>query len=210
MTDVPLDDLTDFAGFCDPASGKQVVVKKARARSAIVVVAQDALTRVYVLLAWADRVPTPKLVEKILDTVTKYPRVRRFGIEANAMQSLFADLVIRDAKRIQQRVALLPVQQPTRLDKDFRIRTVLQPVIADGRLLIQAGQRELRIELESFPNVMTKDLVDALASAIRLLPRRAMPQAKREEAVKLAAYLRETGAPASYIEQEMMKLGLPI
>ena len=209
MTDVPIDDLTDFAGFCDPASGKREIVKKNRARSAIVVVAQDALTRIFVLLAWADRVPAPKLVERILDTVTKFPRCRRFGIEANAMQSLFADLVIRDAKRMQQRVALLPVQQPTRLDKDFRIRMVLQPVIADGRLLIQAGQRELRIELESFPNVMTKDLVDALASAVRLLPRRAAPQAKQEEAVKLAAYLRETGAPASYIEQEMAKFGVP-
>ena len=191
----------ELFGFTDPASGKSRL-KRVRARQAIVVIASDWLQRIYVLYTWAGRIPTSRYLDKIIKVCDDY-RPKSFGIEANAMQSLFADLVTDAAKQRIKRIAFIPVTQPTRIDKDFRIRTVLEPVIADGRLFIQESQVELEGELRSFPTGLTKDLVDCLASAISLVPRRPMPEQVSEEAEQLASYLRNTGAPTWYIEKRV-------
>ena len=128
------------------------------------------------------------------------------GIEANVMQSLFADLVTDAAKRRMKRIAFIAVTQPTKIDKDFRIRTTLEPVIADGRLFMQESHIELVSELRSFPTGLTKDLVDCLASAISLVPRRPLPQQQNEEAEQLASYLRNTGAPTWYIQKRVKEV----
>lgn len=205
MPELAIDELVDRVGFVDPASGKNQELKKVRARSAIVVVGQDALARIFVLYAWADRVSPTVLSAKIIE-VADALKPRTFGIEDNAMQFLFADLVMRDARQLESRVKFLPVTQPTRIEKDFRIRTTLQPVIARGRLFVRADQRELLQEIEAFPNSMTKDVVDALASAVNILPRRVAPVQRRDEAEALARYLRESGAPPDYIEQRLAEL----
>jgi hypothetical protein len=119
------------------------------------------------------------------------------------MQSLFADLVTDAAQKRMKRIAFIPVTQPTRIDKDFRIRTTLEPVIADGRLFTMEKHSELESEIRSFPTGMTKDLVDCLASAITLVPRRPLPQQQNDEAQHLASYLRNTGAPTWYIEKRI-------
>jgi hypothetical protein len=188
-------------GFTDPASGKGRL-KKVRARQAIVVIAADWLSRIYVLYTWAGRIPTSRYLDKIIKVCDDY-RPKLFGIEANAMQSLFADLVTDAAKQRYKRIAFIPVTQPTKIDKDFRIRTSLEPVIADGRLFMMESQSALEAELRSFPTGLTKDLVDCLASAISLVPRRALPQQQNEEAQQLASYLRNTGAPTWYIEKRV-------
>lgn len=191
-------------GFTDPASGK-ARLKRIRARQAIIVIATDWLTRIYVLYTWAGRIPTSRYLDKILKVCDDY-RPKSFGIEANAMQSLFADLVTDAAKKRAKRIAFISVTQPTKIDKDFRIRTVLEPVIADGRLFTQESQVELEGELRSFPTGLTKDLVDCLASVIALVPRRSMPQQQNDEAEQLAAYLRNTGAPTWYVEKRVKEV----
>jgi len=188
-------------GFTDPASGKSSL-KRVRARQAIIILAHDWLQRIYVLYTWAGRIPTSRYLDKILKVCEDY-QPRQFGIEANAMQSLFADLVTDAAKKRAKRLAFVPVTQPTRIDKNFRIRTVLEPVIADGRLFMQESQVELQGEIRSFPTGLTKDLVDCLASAITLVPRRPLPQQQNEEADQLATYLRNTGAPSWYIQKRI-------
>jgi len=194
----------ELFGFTDPASGK-TRLKRVRARQAIIVIAADWLQRIYVLHTWAGRIPTSRYLDKIIKTCDDY-RPKRFGIEANAMQSLFADLVTDAAKQRMKRIAFISVTQPTRIDKDFRIRTVLEPVIADGRLFIQESQVELEGELRSFPTGLTKDLVDCLASVITLVPRRPLPVQQSEEADQLAKYLRNTGAPTWYIEKRVKEV----
>ena len=191
----------DRLAFTDPASGKGKL-KKVRARQAIVVIAADWLHRVFILFAWAGRLPTSKYLDKILKVNEDY-HPKQFGIEANAMQSLFADLVTDAAKERYARTTFIAVHQPTRIDKDFRIRTTLEPVINDGRLFMQEAQVELEGELRSFPTGLTKDLVDCLASAITLIPRRPLPVQQNEEANQLASYLRNTGAPAWYIKKRI-------
>lgn len=187
--------------FTDPASGK-AALKRIRARQAIVVIAHDWLQRVFVLHVWAGRIPTSRYLNKILKVNEDY-RPKQFGIEANAMQSLFADLVTDAAKRRAKRMSFIPVTQPTRIDKNFRIRTVLEPVIADGRLFITKTQVTLQGELRSFPTGLTKDIVDCLASVIALIPRRPLPIQQSQEADQLASYLRNTGAPSWYVQKRI-------
>jgi hypothetical protein len=196
---IRLQDLERFA-FCDPASGKKEQVKRVRARSAIVVVGADPLSRIFVLQAWAERCSTEKLMDRILE-LNDFWRPRIFGIEANAMQSLFADAVHLEARHRDRKIPLSAVYQPTKIEKDFRIRAALQPVIAFGRLFLQPTQHELEAELKSFPMTPVKDLVDALASAVELVPPRAPRQQANDELEAHLAYLRDTGAPASYIEE---------
>ena len=191
-------------GFTDPASGRSRL-KKIRARQAIVVIASDWLQRIYILYTWAGRIPTTRYLDKIINVCDDY-QPKLFGIEAKAMQSLFADLVTDAAKRRMKRIAFVAVTQPTKIDKDFRIRTTLEPVIADGRLFMQESHIELESELRSFPTGLTKDLVDCLASAISLVPRRPLPQQQNEEAEQLASYLRNTGAPTWYIQKRVKEV----
>jgi hypothetical protein len=191
-------------GFTDPASSRGKI-KKTRARQAIVIIGVDHLMRIFTLLAWAGRLKTSKYLDKIIDTCDEYnPRI--FGIEANAMQSLFADLVRDAGKKRLARMPIRSVHQPSRIDKNFRIRTALEPVISTGRLFTMENQIELESELRGFPTAATKDLVDCLASAIELVPKRPLRQVKNENAEKLAKYLRNTGMPSHLIEQRVEEL----
>lgn len=204
-TALQFSELVFRAAFCDPASGKREIIRRIRARSAVVVVGADAMTRLFVLHAWADRCSTNTLIEKILETQSQFhPNI--FGIEANAMQSLFADAVGREARQTNRVLPLIPVNQPTKIDKDWRIRTALQPVIGDGRLFIQPTQYELKGEMTSFPMTITKDIIDALASCVALIPHQSTRRDFDNESRELAEYLRSSGAPASYIEQRLSEV----
>jgi predicted phage terminase large subunit-like protein len=200
--DIQVGNLSRIVAFCDPASGKKLALKRVRARSAIVVIGKDLLNRIFVLHAWASRCSTSILTETILKVNQEW-RPKVFGIEANAMQSLFGDMVNREAKYRGSRLPFLPVNQPSHVDKDWRIRSVLQPTIAEGRLLIQPSQYELKAELTNFPMSTTKDLIDALASAVALMPMGSIGREREGEAEALAQYLRSTGAPPEYIRQRV-------
>ena len=194
--------------FLDPAGGKHNKdLKSTRARSAIVVVGVDYIDRIWVLEAWADRCHTDEIIRRIFEMNAKWkPKV--FGIEANAMQSLFADAVMAQAKMQGVRVPILPVMQPTRVKKEFRIRAALQPVFAEHRLLFHAqSQQELLKEVRSFPRGQVVDLVDALASVVSLVPRRKPKKQRDAGRDKLAAYLRRRGAPAGYIQKRVAGYG---
>jgi hypothetical protein len=169
-----------------------MVLRRVRARSAIVVIAADDLGRIFTLHTWADRCPTEQLVARIFEINAQWAP-RRFGCEANAMQALFADLVLAKAREASVTLPLVPVSQPTNVEKDWRIRTTLQPLYADGRLFLQPHQHELRAEVVSFPMSTTKDLIDALASAVKLLPPTPTRKAHDGERAALAQFLRESG-----------------
>lgn len=194
-----LANLAEHYAFIDPAGSKSAL-KRVGARSAIVTIAVDDLARIFVLEAWAARCSTDHLIDRIFEAnVRWHPRL--FGCEANALQSLFADAVRREARATGKTLPLIPVQQPVRLDKDFRIRAALQPVIAEGRLFVQETQHDLKVELVSFPMSQTKDLIDALASVIALVPPRRAREMRDAERESRLRYLRESGAPVWFIEQ---------
>lgn len=207
-TAIKLEDLPDRYAFLDPASSKKDgELRRIKARSAIVVIAPDWLGRIFVLDAWAKRCSTDQLIEKMYATEETW-KLRVMGGEANAMQELFQEAVMRDARLRGKRLPLRPVHQPTRIEKDWRIRTILQPVIANGRLFLRPDMTELRTEISSFPLSPIKDMVDALASAIKLVPPRAKKRNDDSELQNLLAYLRKTGAPAAVIEDVARRGGL--
>ena len=115
-------------------------------------------------------------------------------------------MVIEKAKAKLENVAMYPVYQPTKVEKTWRIRSVLEPVINDGRLFLQEDMTDLEAELRGFPTAEYKDLVDALASVIALVPRRAVKKQEDFEIESTLAYLRETGAPPHYIERRKIEL----
>lgn len=205
---IELKDLTVYA-FCDPAGERRnQVLKQIRARSAIVVVGVDALRRVVVLDAWAEKCTPERLVKKIEEVQQRYhPKI--FGIEANAMQSLFASLVRAKFREAGIKAAITPVNQSTRIDKDYRIVLAIQPVLAQGRLIVHKSQMELITELRGFPTYATKDIVDALASVIALTPARTQSAIARDSATGLKKYLSRSGAPESYIRKKVAELGKP-
>ena len=198
-------DLLIYA-FLDPAGGKRTqIVKKVRARSAIVVVGADYLQRIFVLYTWADRASTPEIIEKVFE-VQEHFQSRRFGCEANAQQSLFSDALAYVAKSKAKTLNLVPVVQDTKVTKEFRIRSVLQPVIGNGRLFLQANQHELRTEITAFPTGMTVDIVDALASAVALVPRITRQELDHRAEGQLEAYLRDSGMSDEQMALTLLQL----
>jgi len=205
---IKLEDLPCRYGFVDPASSKKEhELKQVKARSAIVVVAPDWLGRIFVLDTWAKRCSTDELIERMY-RVHEVWGLRVLGGEANGLQELFQEAVLRDARLRGKSLPLRPIHVSTRVDKDWRIRTVLQPVVANGRLFIRPDMSELKIEITSFPLSPIKDLIDALASAIKLIPPR--PTRKEDDSAiqQLASYLRKSGAPPAVIEEVVRRRGL--
>ena len=101
---------------------------------------------------------------------------------------------------------MFPVTQPTDIDKDFRIRSIIQPLLNEGRLYIPDEQIELLSEVKGFPTAATKDIIDALAAAVALIPRTTTEHAKKREVEEVARYLRSKGHPEDYIRQRITEL----
>lgn len=200
---IPINQCTLY-GFTDPAARKRGPGQQLdQARQAIVIIAVSPNLHIIPLYAWADKVPTTAYTKRLIQVHERY-KPKQFGIEANAMQILFADSVIAKSKKeLETRVTFIPIYQPTNIDKIYRIRTVIEPVINYGRLILSSELVELETELAGFPTAQRKDLVDCLASAIRLVPKRPEQVTRSEELMALAKYLRDTGAPAWYIEQRI-------
>jgi predicted phage terminase large subunit-like protein len=208
---VKLSDLPEKYFFADLASGKKSMaeLKRVRARQAICGVAPYYFNKrryCFVIYAWAGRLSTPEFKKKLIDIHDKW-QPTRFGLEANAMQSLFTDTVIDEVKRSGERVRFVAIDQPTKIDKDWRIRTALQEPIANHEVFLLHTQTELQTEVVGFPTAATKDVIDALASIFyHLLPKKRKPEAEnKDETDALAEYMRLSGATPAEI---MRRLGL--
>lgn len=197
ICEIPLKELETYA-FLDPAGGKSTI-KKVRSRSAIVVIHADNMRRIFVRHVWADRVSTQKIIETLFQVNEQF-KPRLFGIEANAQQSLFADSVRIQAQLQKKKVPIVPVLQPTKVDKEFRIRSVLQPIVENGWLFWLTKHVELEAELRVFPHGHTMDIVDTLASVISMVPKRGTQRRFDSEVEDLRQYLMSRGAKPWEIE----------
>jgi hypothetical protein len=128
------------------------------------------------------------------------------------MQVLFGSIVRDEAKaRYGRGIKIVPIYQPTNVDKDYRIRTGIEPVILQGRFFLQSKEIEARTELNGFPTAKTKDIVDAMETCMnQVAPRRAAKKAEDREREEYAAYLRASGVRGSDIEREMGRFGLRV
>ena len=200
-TNLDLSTLESYS-FCDPAAGKKFVEKRSArlSRPAIVTIKVDhlPLPRVFVMQAWAERCTTSKLVNKIFETYEIY-HPRRFGIEANALQSFLSDWVREKARLEQKRLPVSAESQPTNVDKFWRIRTILQPIIGHGRLFLHPKLVELKTAMY---------LIDEWASVVYRAPKRQPMGRRMGEAQRVADYLRRTNMSEGYIQKRLGELGL--
>jgi len=203
MTSFPLEKLKPFYGFIDPAGPKRRAegLKNVASRSAIVVAGSDDLGRVFVLHAWAARCSTEKFLDTLASIHERF-RPKLIGCEEVAFSGLLTDVLRLFSHR---HLPLVGVKQPSNQEKDFRIRTTLQPLVANGRLFLlgnDSGMLELKAEITTFPMNFRKDLIDTLASVCRLMPLRAKRAGVDDERAAYLRYLRESGAPPDVIERE--------
>ena len=201
MISISKDQIYMTCAFLDPAGGKRdQPVKKVRARSAIVVISADTMNRIFVRHTWADRCPVGEIYRQVYAINALY-HPQQFGVEGSAQQSIFADGLIIHAAEHNENINIINVQQPLSVTKEFRIRTHIQPLMPDGRLFMKQDQQELKDELVTFPMSNPVDLVDALASAISMIPKRLSLHIEDDERDAHLEYLRDSGAPIYYIEQ---------
>lgn len=208
MISIPIKSLVEVIAACDPAAGKrsQTKVKRTRSRSAIVVIGQDLLARVYLLKAWAERCLTSALTEEIFKTQVDW-KPRLFTIDSAANQSLYGDELQMRARERGIHLPLVPFYPPTNIDKDWNISNILQPLLLEGRLVFQPTQYEAFSEMEGHPTSRTKDIIDAIAMAVsKLSPIKHHKVTHNEEAEYIIRNLREIGAPAWYIDQRNREL----
>jgi len=204
MQRIPIESLERY-GYADLAAGKDARSKRRTARQCIVIGARDWLSRWFWLYIWAGRLTTTDFKNKILDTHEQY-EPRRFGLEANGMQVLFGSLVREEAKERFGTIKMMQIYQPTNVEKDYRIRTGVEPVILQGRFFLQKDEIEARSEMTGFPTAATKDIIDAMETCMnRVAPKQTITRMKDNELESYAKYLRSTKMPAYLISQELAK-----
>lgn len=193
--------------WLDPASGKlNERLRAVRARSAIVVIGTTPDEKVWVLDSWAKRSGTQELVQTFVQMCMKWnPVVASY--EDMGQQSLLWDPILQEADRRGAIVPLAGVKVKTSVEKNWRIRSILQPLIGHGRLMIADHLLELKTEITQFPMANMKDLIDALAGACSLVPPPRSKARVDSEARDLAKWLRESGTPVGDIEDEVGRLG---
>lgn len=204
MTEIKLSDLTSRVAFCDPA-GQKGQLKRVSARAAIACVAADDLRRVFCLHLWAARCSTRELIDKmywVQDTFK--PAI--FGVESNAMQELFKNTTDIIAHHEGKRLPLLAVEQYNKIDKDSRIRFNLQSPFAYGQIFYQEHQVEAISETTGFPMAKYKDILDALASAVSLLPAKTPEKQRFDRLTAVRVYLEKCGTSSWQIERRLQEL----
>ncbi len=167
----------DIVGAYDPSIDE----KPTASRRAIVYPAQDAKENVIVLDTYSSRDSLEKVLDVIFATHSKWsPRI--FGVEKAALQKVFIWIIQRECEVRKKYIACTPVSVSTNRSKEARIRDILQPIAAEGRLYVRKSMLELIEEWVDFPGGRTKDLLDALSMGVQLLRSPNSEEEEKEEA----------------------------
>lgn len=192
--------------WTDPAGALSIARRPGHlARSSIVVIGMDAVERIFVLSVWAQRCPTDRLVERVFQTNTLY-RPAMFGLDSTGAGGLiFYELLLKEARQRAAKINFRPMAMHE--DKTFSIERTLQPVAAQGRLFrpLEEDCRILKEEWTTFPDGQYRDVIDALACAIRLLPA-VLPEHMRQMTREaLRRYLERTGMKKDQVELRLQQ-----
>lgn len=159
----------------------------------------DHHRRAFLMYAWAKRATTEEMRQQIFRVNHLY-RPREIGVEANAQQSLFVYDVWDFARARGIRLPLSMKYQPSSVDKDFRVRTAINPRLSNGQLFFHPSLTEAIHEVQAFPMSPLKDIVDAIASWLAMIPPPIPKRAVDDELAGRLEYLRSTpGVPLDYI-----------
>lgn len=166
----------DFRGIraaADPA-GSRTQQNAARSEMAIACVAWDRLSRIFVLEVWSEQTTTTGFTDKVLEIQERW-RPGAFGLERASQQSHLEEHLLLEARRRNIFLPLVPVEHGNQ-SKYFRVESILQPVHAEGRLIIGDHMYELKEALGETRHGHVPDVVDALAMAVSLVPAWSTPE----------------------------------
>lgn len=152
----------DLYSFWDISIGKN---SRADYNAIVTVGIHRATGVIYVLDAWAQKVPLHKAAEEAYQKI-KEIRPKMFGVESiQAQYEIYRQLQQRILQDSVYGTRLKPVSP--RGKKEDRIE-ILEPLVENGMLRFRRSQRLLLEQLEQFPNADHDDLPDALAQAVEL------------------------------------------
>ena len=154
----------DVVITCDPAISE----RSAACRTAITVMGMTPYQKMFLLAYWVGRQGDPaKIIEQLLDLADFWqPRV--IGIESVAFQQALEPYTRRDMEVRGVFHPLIMLKPDRNEKKDQRILS-MQPYFRSGQIYIQAGMLEFIEEFETFPLGRTRDILDAMSYAVRLL-----------------------------------------
>ena len=185
--------------YLDPASGRKQA-RRPGARSALIVACWALPAYLHVRYAWAQRASTSEITEQIfLIHATFHPI--EIAIETAGQQYLLYSHLIDEGLRRGVRLPLAEGRQFTEEAKDQRIQEALQPLMMQGRFVIQQHHVSLKQELEDFPRGSTKDLLDAAAGCVSRMPKPQPRLAHQDSRQAIRDYLARARVPLHAQEQ---------
>jgi predicted phage terminase large subunit-like protein len=157
----------EFVGYCDLSIGKS----KSADFTAIVTLGRGKSGIVYVVDVVLERMPPDRTMD-IIFAKHRIFNYRKFGVESNVFQSLFADQIKKFSAENKEYLPVIEVGHST--NKGLRIQS-LQPLIKQGLLKIRSDWRddrnykELINQFVYFPLNGHDDGPDAIEGAFSLL-----------------------------------------
>lgn len=171
---VPLSSLSQY-GFIDPGGFAEMKLLKRGSRNAILIGGQQYNSiKKFVTYAWAGKFKRPSLfMDEILKAHNlRQPRMWRIDT-VGTQPYIYNDIMEEREGWKKQRVlkspfSIAPIDPDTRKDaKDSDIQALISPM-SNGEIYIHRSMKYLIAEIVSFPNGLTKDLVDMLAKLYKL------------------------------------------
>lgn len=192
----------DIVICCDPAISE----RETAARTAIVVMAMSPYQKMILLEYWVGRQGDPfKIITTMLD-MAHFWQPRCIGIEMVAYQKSLEPYTLKAMRDRNEYWPIINLKPDRNEKKEQRILS-MQPFFRSGQVYIQRGMSEFIDEYETFPLGRTRDILDAMSYAVRLLsPQQQSKQPGLDERLKLLA--KDDPASARYWRADAIKRGL--
>ncbi len=162
---IPLSDC-DLITACDPAASERYISAKT-SRSAVGVLATDSHNNHYILSLHADYVKITTVFDWLFSERRKFKEyLRATFLEAMGAFKVLLPVIRKEETRRGENLNLRPVHVTG--EKEARIRTILLPVLEQGRLFIDENFYDLFWdEQRAFPQSQKKDILDMVSLGIK-------------------------------------------
>jgi intein/homing endonuclease len=162
LKDIPL------YGMIDPGGFSETKLTKGGSRNALLIGGQPLGTyKKFIVYTHADRFKHPsKFMDKLFEAHAKY-RPRQWFIDTAGQQLYIFKDIKEEGKKRGMRIPIAKLEPDVRKDsKDVDIQGLIAPV-SNGEIYMHKSMVELRGEITSYPQGMTKDLIDMLGKLNR-------------------------------------------
>jgi hypothetical protein len=146
-----------------------------RCRHCVLVVGLSSIGDYYLLDCWAEGCNFDKYYAKIFELADKW-KLHKIGVETVAAQRYIAHhinyvnrLEGRSMRIVELRGEVEAPDGGLSKKKEFRIRTVLSPILEGHHLYAKRNQMDFLGELTTFPKGKFKDILDSLAYCPQML-----------------------------------------